>query len=81
MVPDERWDGVAEVAIHLRVGKDSVYRWAEAKGLPARSVGWLLRFRISAVADWVEPGGGEGASEFEAQRGKRVRSAKQRSCR
>ncbi len=32
MVPDECWVSVEEVAAHLRVAKDSIYRWIEAGG-------------------------------------------------
>ncbi len=60
MGPDERWVGVDDVATHLGVGKDSIYRWVESRGLPARKVGHLLRFKLSRVDAWVEAGGEEG---------------------
>ncbi|MCA9608442.1 MAG: helix-turn-helix domain-containing protein [Spirochaetaceae bacterium] len=60
MDPGERWVGVDDVAAHLGVGKDSIYRWVENRGLPARKVGRLLRFKLSEVDAWVEAGGGEG---------------------
>lgn len=60
MASEERWVGVGDVASHLTVGKDSVYRWVEKRGLPARKVGRLLRFRLSEVDAWVQAGGGEG---------------------
>jgi excisionase family DNA binding protein len=81
MAPDERWVGVEEVAVHLQVGKDSIYRWVEAKALPARRVGRLLRFRLSEVDDWVEAGGGEGASESDPRRGPSARLPNKRSSR
>jgi excisionase family DNA binding protein len=58
--PDERWVGVEDVAAHLGVGKDSIYRWVDKRGLPARKVGRLLRFKLSEVDAWVHTGGGEG---------------------
>ena len=58
MGSDERWVGVDDVATHLGVGKDSIYRWVESRGLPARKVGRLLRFKLSEVDAWVEAGGG-----------------------
>jgi excisionase family DNA binding protein len=57
---DERWVGVDDVAAHLGVGRDSVYRWVENRGLPGRRVGRLLRFKLSEIDAWVEAGGAEG---------------------
>ena len=60
MDSDESCVGVDDVAAHLGVGKDSIYRWIESRGLPARKAGCLLRFRLSQVDSWVEAGGGVG---------------------
>lgn len=57
MNTEERWVDVAEVAAHLGVRRESVYRWIDAKGLPAHRVGRLLRFRLSEIDDWVRSGG------------------------
>jgi excisionase family DNA binding protein len=57
MAPEERWVGVEDVASHLGVNKDSIYRWIEKKGLPAHRVGRLFRFKISEVDEWVRTGG------------------------
>jgi len=53
----EPWVSVEEVASHLGVAKESVYRWIEAKGLPAHRVGRLWKFRLSEVDKWIEAGG------------------------
>lgn len=58
MNTEERWVDVAEVAPHLGVRRESVYRWIEAKGLPAHKVGRLLRFKLSEIDEWVRAGGG-----------------------
>jgi excisionase family DNA binding protein len=50
----EKWVSVENVADHLQVGKDSVYRWTESKGFPAHRVGRLLRFKLSEVDGWVK---------------------------
>jgi len=72
----ENWVGVAEVAAHLGVGKDSVYRWIESRGLPARRVGRLLRFRLSEVDSWVEAGGGQDNEPVGSRRsGKRAKGS------
>jgi excisionase family DNA binding protein len=53
----EPWVSVEEVAVHLGVAKDSVYRWIEARGLPANRIGKLWKFKLSEVDDWVRTGG------------------------
>ena len=57
MAAEEGWVGIAEVAAHLQVARDTVYRWVDTKGLPAHRVGRLLRFRLSEVDEWVKAGG------------------------
>ena len=52
----ERWVGVEDVAAHLGVAKDSVYRWIEERGLPAHRVGRLFRFKLSEIDEWVHAG-------------------------
>ena len=53
----EPWVSVDDVAKHLGVAKDSVYRWIERKGLPAHRMGRLWKFKISEVDEWVLQGG------------------------
>lgn len=57
MAVEERWVSVEEVATHLRVAKDSIYRWVDSKGFPAHRVGRLLRFKLSEVDEWVKNSG------------------------
>jgi len=57
MAAEERWVGVEDVAAHLGVAKDSVYRWINEKGLPAHRVGRLFRFKFSEVDEWVKKSG------------------------
>ena len=56
MTTKERWVDVNEVASHLGVVKETVYRWVEGNGLPAHRVGRLLRFKLSEVDAWVRRG-------------------------
>jgi len=53
----EPWASVDDVAAHLGVAKDSVYRWIDAKGLPAHKIGKLWKFKLSEVDAWVRGGG------------------------
>jgi len=53
---DERWLSVEEIAEHIGVTKDSIYRWIEKRGLPAHRVGKLWKFKRSEVDEWVRTG-------------------------
>ncbi len=55
----EPWSSVDEVAKHLGVAQDSIYRWIEARGLPAQKIGRLWKFKLSEVDAWVRAGGAE----------------------
>ena len=59
MSPIENWVDIAEVAAHLQVTKDSIYRWVDSKGFPAHRAGRLLRFKLSEVDGWVRSGSDE----------------------
>lgn len=56
-MPTEPWVSVEDVAKHLSVAKESIYRWIEHKGLPAHKVGRLWKFKLSEVDEWVRAGG------------------------
>lgn len=53
----EPWASVEDLAKHLGVAKDSVYRRIEQKGLPAHRVGRLWKFKLSEIDRWVHAGG------------------------
>lgn len=59
----EPWVTAIEVARHLGVVKDTVYRWRERKGLPAHKIGRLWKFQLSAVDKWVRAGGADDEPE------------------
>ena len=54
---------VEGVAKHLGVVKDSVYRWIEARNLPAHKVGRLWKFKLSEIVEWVWAGGADAQEE------------------
>ena len=56
----EPWVSVEDVAKHLGVAKDSVYRWIETRSLPAHKIGRLWKLKLCEVDEWVRV---EGASE------------------
>jgi len=45
-----------EVADYLRVKRDTVYKLIARKGMPARRVGRLWRFRLGEIDDWIDSG-------------------------
>lgn len=52
----ERWLSVDEIAEHLGIKRDTVYKWVANKNMPAHKVGRLLKFQIKEVDDWVRKG-------------------------
>ena len=63
MLEQEPWVSVEAVAKHLGVAKDTIYRWIDAKALPAHRVGRLWKFKLSQVDEWVEAGGAQDSEE------------------
>lgn len=52
----EKWSSLEEIAEHLGVSKDTIYRWIAKKQMPAHKVGKLWKFKISEVDEWVTKG-------------------------
>ena len=65
MPEQEPWASVEDVARHLGVARDTVYRWIEAKALPAHKIGRLWKFKLTQVDAWVEAGGAAGPDDRE----------------
>ncbi len=59
MTTTEPWASVEDVAKHLGVAKDSVYRWIDARKLPAHRIGRLWKFKLSEIDEWVRAGGAQ----------------------
>jgi len=57
MPGQEPWASVEDVAQHLGIAKDTVYRWIESKALPASKIGRLWKFKLTEVDEWVRSGG------------------------
>lgn len=53
----EKWVSVPEIAEHLGISKETVYRWVDAKKIPAHKVGKQWKFKITEVDLWVVNGG------------------------
>jgi excisionase family DNA binding protein len=55
---DDRWFSVEEIAEHLGVKRDTLYKWIDRKKMPAHKVGRLWKFKKTEVDEWVRSGGG-----------------------
>ncbi len=61
----ERWLSVEEIAAHLGVNRDTIYKWIDRKKMPAHKVGRLWKFLTSEIDAWVKAGTA-GQKDFEA---------------
>jgi excisionase family DNA binding protein len=52
----DRWLSVEEIAQHLGIKKDTVYKWVRNRNMPAHKVGRLLKFQVNEVDQWVREG-------------------------
>jgi excisionase family DNA binding protein len=52
----ERWLSVDEIAEHLGVKKDTIYKWVRTTDIPFHKVGRLLKFRVNEIDQWVVAG-------------------------
>jgi excisionase family DNA binding protein len=67
----EPWSSVEDVAKHLGVAKDSVYRWIDTRSLPAHKIGRLWKFKLSEVDEWVRAHGAETQDDDAGKGGER----------
>jgi len=54
MFIQERCLSVEEIAAHLGVNWDTIYKWRTRKTMPAHKVGRLWKFLASAVDAWAK---------------------------
>lgn len=64
----ERWLSVEEIAQHLGLSKETIYRWIEKGKIPTHRVGRQWKFQASEVDSWVKNGG---AATMETQQEER----------
>lgn len=64
MFMQERWLSVEEIAAHLGVNPDTIYKWIDRKKLPAHKLGRLWKFLATEVDQWVK--GGHAAKDIVA---------------
>jgi excisionase family DNA binding protein len=52
----EPWLSVQQIAAHLGVSKETIYRWLDKEKIPVHRIGKLWRFKASEVDEWVKSG-------------------------
>ena len=57
VIGTERWMSVQDIANHLGVSKETVYRWLEQQTIPSHRLGKLWKFKPTEVDAWVLAGG------------------------
>ena len=65
---EDRWLSADEIAQHLGVGKNTVYRWITDRGMPAHRVGRLWKFQRNEVDAWIR--GGHASEDESATQGR-----------
>lgn len=63
MENSDRWLSVEEIAIHLGIKKDTVYKWVTKKHMPAHKVGRLWKFDKAEIDHWVKSGAAKTGDE------------------
>ena len=53
---EDRWLSVDEIADHIGIKRDTVYKWVKKRNMPFHKVGKLLKFQIKEVDQWVRDG-------------------------
>lgn len=60
---EDRWLSVDEIATHLGVRRDTVYRWIDRYAMPAHRMSRLWKFKKDEVDAWVKAGGAADKSD------------------
>ena len=64
---EDRWLSVDEIADHLGVKRDTVYRWISERQMPGHKIGRLWKFNRVEIDEWVRTGGTRGRSAEETE--------------
>lgn len=53
---EDRWLSADEICEYLGMGRDTIYKWIEKKGLPAYRLGRQWKFKTKEIDGWVRKG-------------------------
>ena len=60
---EDRWLSVDEIADHLGIKRDTVYKWISERQMPGHKIGRLWKFDKKDVDAWVKSGGANEKTE------------------
>jgi excisionase family DNA binding protein len=63
------WVSVSQVAEHIGVSQDIIYKWIKERHMPAHRIGKFWKFQISEVDKWIKSGDGDKSRETETKEG------------
>ena len=56
MQEQARWLSVEEIAVHLGVNRDTIYKWIYRRQMPAHKLGKLWKFKATEIDEWIRAG-------------------------
>ena len=56
MQEQERWLSVEEIAVHLGVNRDTIYKWIYRRQMPAHKLGKLWKVKATEIDAWIRDG-------------------------
>ena len=56
---EDRWFSVDEIAAHLGIKRDTVYKWIRERQMPGHKIGRLWKFNKKEVDEWVRGRGSD----------------------
>lgn len=63
----EPWYSVEQIAQHLGISKETIYRWLEKGKIPAHRIGKLWKFKPTEVDGWVMSGSAKDIKKYQEQ--------------
>ena len=54
---EDRWFSMDEIADHLGIKRDTVYKWISERQMPGHKIGRLWKFNKMEVNEWVRTDG------------------------
>ena len=60
-IMEDRWLSVDEIADHLGIKRDTVYKWISERQMPGHKIGRLWKFNKKEVDEWVRGGSANSA--------------------